>query len=437
MLLFSSSVLESITTSDRVTYFYPPLNLIGIVIRPLRLFLNHNEYRNLRILILKITHAPLVAMLWIYESVQYRFTSRDGHKSLSHLRTSNDKKRLWKSQYGTRDGSAIARGLLVTNHVVLSGAEPQILQSAFVSGANGGSTAAAAAANGNSSNASFSAIMRGEAGRNGGGMVKRRKTRKGTIVAQNIKRNDGENVVSKAAQPLSSSFGSADDALDTAVSAAGDHSAQESKSSPAARLIRRARTGSNASSQVGMSDRRAARRSKLAISLLRDIRYRRNLTLPPDTASEAGVSDAGGVRSGEGAKALAARHMTDPDGKYDETVRMRSLSPRQTRTSRRSIDSMSAIPGSLLDDELKNSALESDEDAYDIDDFAPGRVDEYDDDEAAEDEDDDDDDDFLSLYADQTTVRIRGLEEQVSNMQNMIEQMNHLLVQALQKDKAD
>lgn len=68
VLMFSSNVADAISTSDRVTYFYPPLNLIAIMLRPMRLLLDHDEYRRLRIRVLKITHAPLAVAVYIYEA---------------------------------------------------------------------------------------------------------------------------------------------------------------------------------------------------------------------------------------------------------------------------------------------------------------------------------------------------------------------------------
>lgn len=65
---FSSTVVESINTLDRVTYFYPPFNILGVLMRPLRFFLDHNSYKTLRIKILKITHWFYVAVVWIYEN---------------------------------------------------------------------------------------------------------------------------------------------------------------------------------------------------------------------------------------------------------------------------------------------------------------------------------------------------------------------------------
>ncbi|KAL4813426.1 hypothetical protein BDW67DRAFT_168226 [Aspergillus spinulosporus] len=68
-------VLES-STSKRLTYFMPPLNLIPLLcIRPMRLFLPAAEIRRVRIILLRATHLPCVALLWAYESSR-RFLSR-------------------------------------------------------------------------------------------------------------------------------------------------------------------------------------------------------------------------------------------------------------------------------------------------------------------------------------------------------------------------
>jgi hypothetical protein len=64
---FLSTVVESVNTSDRVTYFYPPLNILGVLIRPFRVFYDHTRYRGLRIKVLKATHWPFVALVWVYE----------------------------------------------------------------------------------------------------------------------------------------------------------------------------------------------------------------------------------------------------------------------------------------------------------------------------------------------------------------------------------
>uniref|UniRef100_A0A060SZF3 ARAD1C07194p n=1 Tax=Blastobotrys adeninivorans TaxID=409370 RepID=A0A060SZF3_BLAAD len=66
-LFFASTVLESMTTADRLTYFYPPLNLLGVILRPLRLFMNHDQYRQLRISVLKLSHWPIAVAIYLFE----------------------------------------------------------------------------------------------------------------------------------------------------------------------------------------------------------------------------------------------------------------------------------------------------------------------------------------------------------------------------------
>ncbi|KAJ5497556.1 hypothetical protein N7463_009543 [Penicillium fimorum] len=61
-------VLES-SNSRRLTYFMPPLNLIPLLcIRPMRLFLSAGTVRRVRIVLLRATHLPFVALIWAYES---------------------------------------------------------------------------------------------------------------------------------------------------------------------------------------------------------------------------------------------------------------------------------------------------------------------------------------------------------------------------------
>lgn len=46
----------------------PPLNLISLLfLRPLRLVLPSTDARRIRIIVLKATHAPFVALIWVYE----------------------------------------------------------------------------------------------------------------------------------------------------------------------------------------------------------------------------------------------------------------------------------------------------------------------------------------------------------------------------------
>ncbi|KAL3420020.1 ion transporter [Phlyctema vagabunda] len=70
LFVYSVYVLEA-STSNRLTHFYPPLNLIPLVfIRPLRLFVRSEDLRNARIILLRITHAPIVAAIFLFERAQ-------------------------------------------------------------------------------------------------------------------------------------------------------------------------------------------------------------------------------------------------------------------------------------------------------------------------------------------------------------------------------
>ncbi|KAF7512205.1 hypothetical protein GJ744_002367 [Endocarpon pusillum] len=75
---YSIYVLESGSTSSRLTYFFPPLNLIALLFRPLRLVVPAQTLRQFRILILKATHAPFVAIIFAYESSRL-FSSHRSH----------------------------------------------------------------------------------------------------------------------------------------------------------------------------------------------------------------------------------------------------------------------------------------------------------------------------------------------------------------------
>ncbi|GIZ41595.1 hypothetical protein CKM354_000489400 [Cercospora kikuchii] len=66
MFVYSVYVLEA-STSNRLTYFYPVLNLLPLLLRPLRLVSSPQRLRAARIVLLKATHWPLVAMILLYE----------------------------------------------------------------------------------------------------------------------------------------------------------------------------------------------------------------------------------------------------------------------------------------------------------------------------------------------------------------------------------
>jgi len=67
LFMFSTYVLEA-STSNRLTYFTPPLNLIALAVRPLRLVLSAEKQRAMRIALLKATHFPLMLGIMFYVS---------------------------------------------------------------------------------------------------------------------------------------------------------------------------------------------------------------------------------------------------------------------------------------------------------------------------------------------------------------------------------
>jgi hypothetical protein len=70
LYIYSVYVLEA-ASSNRLTHFYPPLNLIPLfLIRPLRLFVSSENLRSIRIILLKATHTPIVGAIWLYERLQ-------------------------------------------------------------------------------------------------------------------------------------------------------------------------------------------------------------------------------------------------------------------------------------------------------------------------------------------------------------------------------
>ena len=69
LYVYSVFVLEA-STSNRLTYFLPPLNLFGLALRPLRLFLSAETLRSTRITVLKMTHLPHVVLITLYEKLQ-------------------------------------------------------------------------------------------------------------------------------------------------------------------------------------------------------------------------------------------------------------------------------------------------------------------------------------------------------------------------------
>lgn len=67
--LFATTCLEA-SKSDHMVILSPPFNLLGLlIVRPLRLFLpsNHVVLRTIKIWILRLTHAPFMVLISLYE----------------------------------------------------------------------------------------------------------------------------------------------------------------------------------------------------------------------------------------------------------------------------------------------------------------------------------------------------------------------------------
>lgn len=77
LYVYSVYVLEA-STSNRLTHFYPPFNLLALIIfRPFRLCLprvNH-KFRAARIVLLKATHFPIVGVIMLYELIRGKVTN--------------------------------------------------------------------------------------------------------------------------------------------------------------------------------------------------------------------------------------------------------------------------------------------------------------------------------------------------------------------------
>lgn len=71
LYVYSVYVLEA-STSNRLTHFYPPFNLIALVIfRPLRFILpSVGKFRAGRIVLLRATHLPIVGAIKLYEYIR-------------------------------------------------------------------------------------------------------------------------------------------------------------------------------------------------------------------------------------------------------------------------------------------------------------------------------------------------------------------------------
>lgn len=75
LYFYSVYVLEA-STSSRLTHFYPPFNLISLVFfRPwILVFPKDDRFRHGRVIALKVTHFPIVAIIYVYERLTRKVT---------------------------------------------------------------------------------------------------------------------------------------------------------------------------------------------------------------------------------------------------------------------------------------------------------------------------------------------------------------------------
>jgi len=92
LFIYSVYVLEA-SSSNRLTYFLPPLNLIPLCIRPFRLILPSEKLRSARIVLLKGTHLPFVGIIWVFEHLDMYRKRDPGPTSFSGPQTPTASKR--------------------------------------------------------------------------------------------------------------------------------------------------------------------------------------------------------------------------------------------------------------------------------------------------------------------------------------------------------
>ncbi|KAI1876863.1 uncharacterized protein JN550_000935 [Neoarthrinium moseri] len=94
LYVYSVYVLEA-STSNRLTHFYPPFNLLALCIfRPLRLFLpSGDKFRQARIILLKATHLPIVGVIRVYEYITSKISPSDGFDTFRGPRRAATKRR--------------------------------------------------------------------------------------------------------------------------------------------------------------------------------------------------------------------------------------------------------------------------------------------------------------------------------------------------------
>lgn len=108
LYVYSVYVLEA-STSNRLTHFYPPFNLIAFIIfRPWRIvFPKDYKFRAGRIWLLKVTHTPIVAVIKLYEMIKRNGAEEDEYAGFKGPREQKGRNRRPDAQ--ARFSSVYAR----------------------------------------------------------------------------------------------------------------------------------------------------------------------------------------------------------------------------------------------------------------------------------------------------------------------------------------
>ncbi|KAF5615583.1 calcium channel YVC1 [Fusarium sp. NRRL 25303] len=123
LYVYSVYVLEA-STSNRLTHFFPPFNLLALVLfRPWRLFFTADEkFRAGRIMLLKATHWPIVGIIKLYEMYRKpgavedefagfkgpsRSSRRNGRHAIAQKRSESNVGRQTLSPRGRANGRSI------------------------------------------------------------------------------------------------------------------------------------------------------------------------------------------------------------------------------------------------------------------------------------------------------------------------------------------
>ncbi|KAK5716040.1 hypothetical protein LTR15_009865 [Elasticomyces elasticus] len=118
--VYAIFVLEA-STSNRLTYFIPPLNLLPLLFRPLRLFMSAEKLRTARIALLKATHWPFVGLILAWErSRKYWYQGQKAQPSFGLSR---------RGPHATR---TVRRDLSGVKQPLLASPQPPLVEQARV-----------------------------------------------------------------------------------------------------------------------------------------------------------------------------------------------------------------------------------------------------------------------------------------------------------------